>query len=384
MLAAIEEFGMRVFRREGRALGLAGFFLLTGCQGSPSGSSASSELGKEPAPALSAHEIPRLAPVPAGKAEGETQPGPAPVASASAPPVPGSAAPAASAAMARDGRSKSRLELELIDPGKEPREKLRFRYEVGKVERVKLVNGTTMSVEVGEKKLATPRMPDVEILTALKVLSVDAGGVARRELTIERVSLASGVELEPSTRDELLKMLKTIENLTGRHRVDSRGRLTSMELDKSAVAGPQLAQLMDQLEQSFSQLGAAFPEEEVGEGARWTVNTEVVQQGMRLRQAANYELTELKGRKGRAKLKLTQLAPRGKVEPPGLPPGVKAELLGMSARGDGLIKFDLDRSVPEGQLRTKAKVKVRATSGAEKQDTEMNLDVKVRFVPEKG
>jgi hypothetical protein len=378
---------MRVLRREGRALGLAAFFLLTGCQGSPSSSSASSELGKEPAPVVSAHEIPRLAPVPAARAESETQPGPAAVASASAPVVSGSAAPAASAASAAsagDQRSKSRLELELIDPGKEPREKLRFRYEAGKVERVKLVNGTTMSVEVGEKKLATPRMPDVEIQTALKVLSVDGGGGARRELTIERVSLASGVDLEPGTRDELLKMLKTIENLTGRHRVDSRGRLTSMELDKSAVAGPQLTQLMDQLEQSFSQLGAAFPEEEVGEGARWTVNTEVVQQGMRLRQSASYELTELKGRKGRAKLKLTQLAPRGKVEPPGLPPGVKAELLGMSARGDGLIKFDLDRSVPEGQLRTKAKVKVRATSGTEKQDTEMNLDVKVRFVPEKG
>ena len=90
------------------------------------------------------------------------------------------------------------------------------------------------------------------------------------------------------------------------------------------------------------------------------------------------------GKKGRAKLKLTQIAARGKVEPPGLPPGVKAELLGMSARGDGLVKFDLDRAVPEGRLRTKARIKVRSTSGTKKQDTEMNLDVKVRFVPERS
>jgi hypothetical protein len=159
--------------------------------------------------------------------------------------------------------------------------------------------------------------------------------------------------------------------------------MRSLELDSSSLDDPRLAQLLDQLQQSLGQMGAPFPEEPVGIGARWAVTSEVQQQGMKLQQVATYELTELSGDKGAARIDLKQFAPRGAVTPPGLPPNVKAEIVSLDSRGLGKLRFDLKRSVPEGQLRTKSKIKVRTTSGGRQENTSMDLDVRIRFVPEK-
>jgi hypothetical protein len=110
------------------------------------------------------------------------------------------------------------------------------------------------------------------------------------------------------------------------------------------------------------------------------VSSVIVQQGMRVNQVATVELTELGAGKGRTAVRIKQLAPRGVVRPPGMPRDIRAELLGLSAKGEGTMAFDLTRSVPEGEIKTHAELAVRTASGGEKQDTEMELDVRVRFV----
>jgi hypothetical protein len=268
-----------------------------------------------------------------------------------------SAEPAASASSAapasgdggvpKPARAGGGVQLELLDAGGEPRTALRYKFTPGKTERVKVINGTTLVLDVGGQKVPSTKMPDVEITTALKILSVAADGSAKRELSVERVALAETGALDDSIRDQLATALKAIENVKGRDAIDARGRLKSLKIDSGPEAGPQIAQLLDQMQQSFAQMGAAFPEEPIGAGARWTVTTPIEQQGMKVQQVATYELTELKGDKGRAKLRLTQLAARGPIKPPGLPAGVKAELLSMSSRGTGDLTFDLAHSVPE-------------------------------------
>src|SRR6185503_18235832 len=200
---------------------------------------------------------------------------------------------------------------------------------------------------------------------------------------LQRVELGAGGALDPSTKRELEGTLGEITKLKGRDAIDRRGRMRALELDTTALADPRLGQLLDQLQQSLGQMGAPFPEEPIGVGARWAVTSEVVQQGMKLQQVATYELTELSGDKGAARIELKQFAPRGSVTPPGLPPNVKAEIVSLDSKGLGKLRFDLKRSVPEGQLRTKAKIKVRTTSAGRQEDTSMDLDVRVRFQPEK-
>jgi hypothetical protein len=286
------------------------------------------------------------------------------------------------AGLPKAARAGAGPQLELLDAGNEPRTALRYKFTPGKTERVKVINGTTLVLEVGGQKVPSAKMPDIELTTALKVLSLTPDGGAKRELSVERVELAETGALDDSIRDQLMTALEAIKGVKGRDAIDSRGRLKSVKIDAGPQAGSQITQLLDQMQQSFAQMGAPFPEEAIGVGARWTVTTVIEQQGMKVQQVATYELTEQSGNKGRAKLRLTQLAPRGPIKPPGLPAGVKAELLSMSSRGNGDLTFDLTRSVPEGEIKTKAKLQVRTSMAAETQDTKMDIDVRVRFVRE--
>lgn len=304
---------------------------------------------------------------------GKRAPEPALSASADAPAASVSGAP-------KSGNAAAGAKLELLEPGREPRSALRYKFKPGTTERVKLINGTTLALEVGGQTVPNAPMPDVELVAALKVLGVAPDGKARRELTVERVGLADGGKLDPGLREQLTGALDLIKELKGRDQIDARGRLEAVKLMAGTKSGPMLSQLLDQMQQSFAQMGAPFPEEPVGVGARWTVESVIAQQGMRVHQVATYELTELGKGIGRTHLRLTQLAPRGPVKPPGLPADVRAELLGMSAKGEGDMSFDLTRTVPEGEIKTHAKLSVRTTLGAEKQDTKMDLDVRVRFV----
>ena len=324
------------------------------------------------------------APTPAAPAPSARVAREALAASASAAPIESaSAAPTASASAApRTARGGTSPGLELLDPGSEPRTALRYKFTAGKTERVKVINGTTLVLEAGGQKVPTAKMPDIELSAVLKVLSVASDGSAKRELSVERVKLAEGGAIDDSIRDQLTTALDAIKNVKGQDAVDSRGRLKSVKIDAGSAGGPQIAQLLDQMQQSLAQMGAPFPEEPIGVGARWTVSSVIEQQGMKVQQTATYELSQLAGNKGRAKLRLTQLAPRGPVKPPGMPAGVKAELLSMSSRGNGELSFDLTRSVPEGEIKSKAKLQVRTVMGAERQDTKMDIDVRVRFVPE--
>jgi hypothetical protein len=299
------------------------------------------------------------------------------------PSVSASSAPVASASGAsKAGSEAPGPKLELLDPGREPRSALRYKFKSGVTERVKLINGTTLALEVSGQKVPSAQMPDVELVAALKVLGVDPDGKARRELNVERVGLAETGTLDPSLREQLTGALDLIKELKARDQIDARGRLEVVKLSAGKKSNAMLAQLLEQMQQSFAQMGAPFPEEPIGIGARWTVSTLILQQGMRVNQVATYELTELGAGKGKTHIKLTQLAPRGPVKPPGLPMDVRAELLGMSAKGAGDMSFDLTRSVPEGEIKTHAKLSVRTMLGAEKQDTKMELDVRVRFVRE--
>jgi len=105
----------------------------------------------------------------------------------------------------------------------------------------------------------------------------------------------------------------------------------------------------------------------------------VRQQGMKLEQVATYELTELGRDSGKARLKLEQFAPRGKIAPAGLPAGVEAEIISLSSHGDGTVAFELSHGTPQGKLRSKAKIKIATTQAGRTEQTEMDLDVRVRF-----
>jgi hypothetical protein len=270
--------------------------------------------------------------------------------------------------------------VKLLEPGAEPRRELRYRYDKGRVERARLISGTGLTMEVGGQKLDLPAMPDLEMNAKIRIVDLLASGSARRQLVIDKVDLKQG-GIDPSLRDDVEQALARLEGLKGRDLIDARGFIHELKLEK-VQARPELRQFLESMQQALGQMGAPFPEEAVGKGARWQIETKVTQQGLELRQSATYELIELDGDKGLTKMALQQRSPPGAVNPPGLPPGVQAELLSLDSRGNGELRFDLGRMVPDGHVTTNSKIKVRTklpTGGS--QDATMTVIARATFAP---
>jgi hypothetical protein len=220
-----------------------------------------------------------------------------------------------------------------------------------------------MNMSVGGKEASLPMAPGVEVTAALTVLSVDADGSARRKLVLEAVKLVGGGDIDGAARKQAEENLGLLAKLTGKDRVDARGFVRQVEFDTSKVESAEMRQSLATMQQTFDQMGAPFPEEEIGPGAKWQVRTKLEQMGIKLEQTASYELVEVNGDQGRIKVVLTQKAPGGELALPGLPQGGKADLLGMKGAGAGELDFDLNRSVPKGHIDTQAEIKVKVVLG---------------------
>ena len=314
------------------------------------------------------------------------------IASASA--APSAEAPAADAAAPGDGGEGASADagaakkpaapehgVKLIEPGAEPRQKLRYKFVVGRTDRLEMTTTSSMKMAMGGQAADVPSPPAVRVVAALTVKEVTADGSAKRALVLEDVGLMPGPGLSKEQRDQAEKNLSALEKLTGRDRVDARGFVRQVELDASKIDNPALKQALAAMQQTFDQMGAPFPEEEIGVGAKWQVRTKLEQMGIKLTQTAVYELSALTGDTGKIKLKLEQTAPGGNMELPGLPAGATAKLVGMKGSGKGELEFDLGRSIPKGRIDTKSEVKVQVSMGSEKQEMSTKMEAKVVFKP---
>jgi len=271
--------------------------------------------------------------------------------------------------------------LKLLDPGGEPRRKLRYKFEVGRKDRLEMTTTSSMRMTMGAETAQVPTAPAVRVVAALTVKEVAADGSARRELLLEEVGLMPGPGLSKEQRDQAQKTLGALAQLSGKDRVDSRGFVREVKLDASKIDNPALKAALASMQQTFDQMGAPFPEEEIGVGAKWQIKTRVDQMGIRLSQVASYELASLDGDKGKIKVKLQQTAPGGNMQLPGLPKGATAKLLSMKGSGRGQLEFELGRTIPDGHIDTKSEVKVSVTMAAEKQEMNTKMDARVVFKP---
>ena len=138
-------------------------------------------------------------------------------------------------------------------------------------------------------------MPDIELMAALKVLV----GRRRRRRETRAFGRTGGVWRKParSIRFDARAAQHGARGDQERQgpRCDRLARPATIREDRSRLGSSarRFPQLLDQMQQSFAQMGAPFPDEPIGVGARWTVNTLIAQQGMKVQQVATYELTEL-------------------------------------------------------------------------------------------
>lgn len=302
----------------------------------------------------------------------------------SAVPLAGSVSPPASAGSSDEvvGELKKTKgpKVELLSAGADPKKELRYAFKKGSKEKIDLTTTTKLAMTMAGKTMDAPSTPPVSMIVSLEVLSVDDSGVAKRKLAVEKVRMEGAPPAAPGQPD-IAAQLGSLEKLRGRDEVDSRGVVRAIKMEFAGSNDPQLKAIANSMEQNFGQLGAPFPEEAVGVGAKWRVKTRLEQLGFRLEQTATYKLSSLDGDKGKLEITIQQKAPAGKLQLPGIPAGAAADLESMKGNGTGDVAFDLARSVPVGKMQTTADIHVKINMGAEVQSSSMKMTMNVVLKP---
>lgn len=269
--------------------------------------------------------------------------------------------------------------VKLLASGKAPRTRLRYRFAVGHVEPFTVTTWTTISVGAAGQVLNTIAVPGVELDTSVRVLGLARDGAARRALKIHGATVLDPADSDQNVVALLRQRLQAFDKLSVHDEMTRRGIVRAVSFNTRSISDPQTQRLMKSLKSAFGLMSVPFPRQAVGVGARWEVDTEVVQQGMHLMQAATYELTRLKGSRGSTRVTLTQTAPGGTLKAPGLPSGVSAKLLSIHSKGGGRLDFNLRRMAPAGQLQTHSDVRVRTQKGNRSQNSDMQMSLRVEF-----
>ncbi|HYU15236.1 MAG TPA: DUF6263 family protein [Candidatus Acidoferrum sp.] len=300
------------------------------------------------------------APAPAGEAERTPA-----VGLTAAPVGPGTAQPAT---------------VVLLEPGKEPRTVLR--YSLSPSAREKLGLTMTMAMEMGlaghnMRMQVPPIHMENELAVAEKLGEREV--LCRFAITSAEL-LPGGDKIFESARGQLEAELKKTVGTHGTLAVDDRGLNLRLDLALPAGMDPQMSQAMQSSRQALEHVSSPLPEEAVGVGARWQMDQSIEHDGIKMKQKVSYELVELKGQRAQLHATIEQTADPQVATMPGLPPGLRAELLSHTGSGSGTIDIDLSKLVPTSSSSTiHTETSIKVTGQGQDQTMLMKADSKVEI-----
>jgi hypothetical protein len=253
------------------------------------------------------------------------------------------------------------------DAGDRPRAELRYVLAEGASQQSRLIVNTRITQEVdGDERSGESPEIEIDVTSAVGVPTQDSLVVTS---TIDDVSVGEGQganQIEDAA-EPLIGFTVTVE-------MTNRGEVLSAEGDIPADFDETASQLLEQFIQQARSFTVAFPEEPVGDGARWTARTESTISGIQLRQTARYEVTSLTDEGVELSVKITQRAPRQTFDDPAS--GIEVELVSSKGSGDGVTTIAFDQPLPtEAETEVFVRQKLRAQGDSISQTVDLNARI---------
>jgi hypothetical protein len=224
------------------------------------------------------------------------------------------------------------------DPGQEPRRELRLAVDAGDTDQVTLRQETALEVDAGGQVQSAPA-PVNEFDVTYTVEEVDGDRFTATGVYDDvRVLEAPGVD--PAVLEELRSLMEGFRDARARTTFTSRGGIVEAELDGldlPGAAGAFAEQLAGSFTDSAESMSLPFPDEAIGQGARWRVDTETEIAGMPVEITTVVSLAELGDDRAAGTIEQTLRFVPGDVQVM----GVAAEVISGELTGGGPIEWDL-------------------------------------------
>ncbi|NER39191.1 MAG: hypothetical protein F6J93_35445 [Oscillatoria sp. SIO1A7] len=238
-------------------------------------------------------------------------------------------------------------ELELLDAGIEPRQKLRFSPVQGsRTEILTMTMDMDMEMTVEGEGSRAIDMPPVEIEFEIEVEKVDSNGDIHASFYCSRTDVVAEAGTPPPLARKLQAEIEKMVGFSTSLVMDSQGRAKDINLIVPDSMDPNLRQMFEQTMNSLGDISAPMPEEAVGVGAKWRVSASPTLNGIRMNQTATYEIASIEGDRIVLDTQVEQEAEPQNMTLPGLPPNATVNLESLDGSGRGQVTMDLNKIVP--------------------------------------
>lgn len=241
----------------------------------------------------------------------------------------------------------ARSQVELISPGAEPRQELRFKPTVNAKQAMTVKTNMDMKSSISGKSMPTYKIPQSVMKVESVITQVEPNGDIHYKFSYTDADVVSDPAVPPELFQAMQSSVKQMVGMNGSFMTDNRGQIKSGKFNlPEGTTNPITKQLLDQVSNSFDQFSSPLPQEAVGKGAKWRTSSKLSLSGINLTQNVIYELVDLKDNVATLNVSLEQQANSQQLNLPGMPSGANLALKSLSSKGQGQVLMRLDSMMP--------------------------------------
>lgn len=271
--------------------------------------------------------------------------------------------------------SATGLRVEVLEPGAEPRQVLRWQPEAGTRQLLLLTQKTSMSIKAGDAPARPMSLPPINITLEVNVKEVSPEGDIAYETVIQEAGIAQDTNSNPQANLMLSSLLAPFKGASASGVITAAGFPKSLKINlPQAASAAMAAGGSDQLQQLFGEIALPFPEEAVGPGAKWRVTKPSTVQGVRLVESATHSLVKLED--GRL-----QVQTQAENKAGGSQKVQNVEITRLEVQTSGELTFELTQLMPQAaslRSRTASEQKQRAAGSSQAVSSVINTELSIQ------
>ncbi|NET05664.1 MAG: hypothetical protein F6K16_13350 [Symploca sp. SIO2B6] len=237
-------------------------------------------------------------------------------------------------------------EVELLDPGAEPRQELRFQPQVNLKQTSIMTMKMNMAMSLANNPMSGVNLPTMVMTMETIVTKIDANGDIHYQSSCTDADVVVDDNVPPEVSKAMQEQIKQIIGLGGSFVADNRGRTKQGNFVVPEGIDENIKPMLKQMSNSLEQFSYPLPEAAVGIGAKWRVSNLLNLNSMNLNQTAHYELVSFEDDVAILEVSMQQQAEPQELNPPGMPSGTILTLTSHDAQGQGNVKMPLNQIMP--------------------------------------
>ncbi|MEG5136547.1 MULTISPECIES: hypothetical protein [unclassified Microcoleus] len=240
-----------------------------------------------------------------------------------------------------------RPQVELVNPGVEPRQQLRLKPSLGVKQTTTMIVKMEMEVSTAGSSTNVNKVPTMVLTIETEATKIDANGDIHYDFSYANADITADTpNLPTAALDSMRSAVKKLVGLKGSFIMDSQGGNKGGSFTLPAEADNNFKQMVQNMSKSLHQLASPLPTEAVGKGAKWRISFPSNAGGMNVNQTAIYELIGLQDGVATLKTSVEQQANPQNLTLPQLPAGSTMAIKSFASQGQGEVIMRLDQLMP--------------------------------------